>query len=58
VAARIRRDLGVEVDMIRGRYGEYRILVDGRTVVDGGLRSTMGILPSSRKVVDAVRAAL
>jgi hypothetical protein len=58
VAAKIRRELGVEVDMIRGHYGEYKILVDGRTVIQAGLLSTMGILPSGRKVVETVRNKL
>jgi hypothetical protein len=55
VAAKIRRELGIEVDMIRGHYGEYKILVDGRTVIQAGLLSTMGILPSGRRVVEVVR---
>ncbi len=41
--------------MVRGRYGEYKILVDGRSVIEAGLLSTMGILPSGRKVVEVVR---
>ncbi len=55
MASKIRRELGVEVEMVRGRYGEYKILVDGRSVIEAGLLSTMGILPSGRKVVEVVR---
>ena len=44
--------------MIRGHYGEYKILVDGRPVIQAGLLSTMGILPSGRKVVEVVRDRL
>jgi hypothetical protein len=58
VAARIRRELHTEVEMVRGRYGEFKVLVDGKTVVDGGALAAMGVLPSSRKVLDAVRARL
>ena len=58
MAARIRRELGIEVDMIRGRYGEYKILVDGTPVIEAGLLSTMGILPSGQKAVETVRARL
>jgi hypothetical protein len=36
VAARLRRELRTEVEMVRGRYGEFKMLVDGKTVVDGG----------------------
>jgi hypothetical protein len=58
VAARLRRDLGVEVDTIRGHFGEYEVLVDGETVVDGGPLVTIGVMPSARKIVDTVRAQL
>jgi hypothetical protein len=54
VAARLRRELHTEVDMVRGRFGQFKVVVDGDTVMDGGL----GLLPSGRKVVDAVRAKL
>ena len=58
MAARLRRELGIEVDTIHGGYGEYKILVDGRTVVDGGKLVTLGIMPSARKSVATVRAQL
>ena len=58
VAARIRRELGVEVEMIRGHYGEYKILVDGETVVDGGALVVIGVMPPARKSVELVRARL
>ena len=44
--------------MVRGRYGEFKVLVDGTTVIDGGPLAALGVLPSGRKVVDAVRARL
>jgi hypothetical protein len=58
VAARIRRDLKIEVDTVHGRYGEYKVLVDGREVVNGGSLAAMGILPAPRKTIAAVREAL
>jgi hypothetical protein len=58
VAARLRRELGIDVDMIHGNYGEYKILVDGVVVIDGGAWGALGLLPSGRKAVDAVRARL
>ena len=58
MAARIRRELKVEVDMVRGRYGEFKVLVDGETVIDGGALAALGVLPSGRKIVDVVRARL
>jgi len=58
VAARIRRELGTEVEMIRGRYGEYKVLVDGETVVDGGALVIVGVMPSARETVAIVRERL
>jgi hypothetical protein len=54
-SARLRRELGVDVDMIRGRYGQFKVLMNGETIVDGGALAALGVLPSSRKVV-TVRA--
>jgi len=58
VAARLRRELQAEVDMVHGRYGELKFLVDGETVVDGGPLAAIGVFPSSAKVVAAVRIRL
>jgi hypothetical protein len=44
--------------MVRGRYGEFKILVDGHTVIDAGALAVLGVLPSGRKIVEAVRARL
>lgn len=44
--------------MVHGRYGEYKVSVDGETVVDGGKLAILGVLPSGRDVVAAVRARL
>ena len=54
----MRRELGIEVEMIRGNYGEYKFLVDGETVVDGGPLVIVGVMPPMRKTIDAVRARL
>ena len=58
MAARLRRDLGIDVDTAHGRYGEYKVLVDGEIVIDGGALTALGVVPSARKVVDVVRARL
>ncbi len=58
MAARLRRELGDDVEMVRARYGEFKVLVDGETVVNGGALAALGVLPSGRKVLDAVRAKL
>jgi len=44
--------------MVRGRYAEFKVLVDGQTVIDGGALAALGILPSGRKIVEAVRGRL
>ena len=58
VAARIRRELHVDVELEKGRYGQFEVLVDGQTVIDGGALAALGVLPSGRKLLDAVRARL
>jgi len=58
VAARIRRELKTDVEMVRDRYGIFQVKVDGNTVVDGGAGAFLGILPSGAKIVTAVREAL
>jgi hypothetical protein len=58
VAAKLRRELQIEVDTEHGRYGEYKVFVDGSVVVDGGAMVTLGVLPASRNTVNAVRDRL
>lgn len=58
MAAYLRRTLGVDVDMIHGRYGEFTVLVDGDVVVDAGALAIVGVLPTKRQVLDAVRDRL
>ena len=58
MAARLRRELGEEVDMVHGHYGEFKVLVDDAIVVDPGAKAVLGILPSGRRIVEAVRARL
>ena len=58
VAAVLRRELNIDVDEVHGRYGEFKVQVDGETVVDGGTWVILGVLPSSRKVIEAVRTRL
>jgi hypothetical protein len=58
VAARLRRELKTDVETVHGRYGEFKVLVDGETVIDGGALVLLGVLPAGEKVVDAVRTRL
>jgi hypothetical protein len=54
----MRRELGQDVEMIHGRYGEFKVLVDGTPVVDGGSLAFLGIMPSMKATIEAVRDAL
>jgi hypothetical protein len=54
----MRRELQADVDMVHGSYGEFKVLVDGKTVIDGGALAFLGVLPSGREVLEAVRARL
>ena len=58
MAAQIRSELQTEVEMVRGRLSEFKVLVDGKVVIDAGALAMVGVLPTGRKVVDAVRARL
>ena len=58
VAARLRRELRTDVAMERGRYGEFKVLVDGRIAVDAGAWAILGVMPSAARVLAAVRAQL
>ena len=51
VAARLKRELNADVDMVRGRYGVFKVVVDGDTVIDGGGAAFLGILPSQVKIL-------
>jgi hypothetical protein len=55
VAARIRRELKTDVEMIHGHYGEFKVLVDGQIVADV---NKMGFPRAPRKVLAKVRERL
>ena len=44
--------------MVHGRYGEFKVLVDGDLVIDGGSAAFLGVLPSGSKILAAVRDRL
>jgi len=58
VAAKLRRELGVTVEMQKGPYGHFEVLVAGETVVDAGKLAMLGVLPSAAEIIDVVRARL
>jgi hypothetical protein len=44
--------------MVHGSYGEFKVLVDDQVVIDAGAPAALGIVPSSRRILEAVRARL
>ncbi|MCM3877027.1 MAG: hypothetical protein NEA02_11485 [Thermoanaerobaculia bacterium] len=58
MAASLRRDLDLEVELVEGRYGEFTVLVDGEEIVSGGPLGFVGVLPSARKVRKLVELRL
>ena len=44
--------------MVRTHYGEFKVLVGGDTIIDGGAAAFLGVLPSGRTIVAAVRDRL
>lgn len=58
VAARVRRELNTDVEVVGGPYGQFQVCVDGLLVLEAGRLAALGVLPSSQQVVDAVRGKL
>ena len=57
-AAFLRKELGVDPGLVEGHYGELSVQVDGEEVINGGALAFMGVLPSLRRIRDAVAAKL
>jgi hypothetical protein len=54
----LRKELGVDPVVVEGRYGELSVEVDGEKVIDAGALAFLGVLPSLRRIRDAVAAKL
>lgn len=54
----MRRELRTDVEMVGGHYGEFKVLVDGDTIIDGGAAAFLGLLPSGKEIVAAVTERL
>ena len=52
----MRKEFGVEAELVEGRYGELSVQVDGEEVISGGALAFLGVLPSLRRIRDAVAA--
>ncbi len=58
VAARLRRELNADVEIVGAPYGQFKVEVDGKTVIEGGALAVLGVLPSAQSVLEAVREEL
>jgi hypothetical protein len=58
VAARIFKELGIQVQLEHGAYGEYKVILDGQVIIDGGAKVIIGVYPSTSRIVEAVRSRL
>jgi hypothetical protein len=54
----MRQELGVPVLLVHGHYGEFKVLIDEKTVVDGGPLAFLGVLPSTREIMATLRDSL
>ncbi len=52
----LRRELKADVEVVGGPYGKFKVELDGKPVLEGGPLAMLGVLPSARTVLDAVRA--
>lgn len=58
MAASLRRNLNLEVELVDGHYGELSVLVDGEKIIGGGPLGFIGVLPSVRRVRELVERRL
>jgi hypothetical protein len=54
VAADLRRELGFDVRLVEGHYGEFSVLIDDHEVFNAGALAFLGVLPSKRRVRELV----
>jgi hypothetical protein len=44
--------------LVRSQYRDFKVLAEGRTIIDGGAAAFLGVLPSARKIVADARDRL
>ena len=57
MAAALREDPSLTVELAPGHYGDFTVLVEGKEVLSAGAIAILGILPSIRVVREAVDRA-
>jgi hypothetical protein len=58
VAALIERELGEKPQLVHGSYGQFKIRVADREVLDGGAMTLLGVVPTNAVILEKVGAAL
>jgi hypothetical protein len=58
VAADLKRELNVDVELVEGHYGEFSVLMDGEEIFDAGALAFLGVLPSRQRIRDLVAQRL
>lgn len=58
MAARLRKDLALDVALVAGDYGEFTVLVDDQPAIEGGALTALAILPRYDRILAAVRERL
>ena len=54
MAADLKRELKVPVELVEGHYGEFSVLVDDKEVFNAGALACLGVLPTRRRVRELV----
>ena len=49
---------GADARVVHGSCGEFKVLVNDRVVIDAGALTALGVVPPTRRIIDAVRAHL
>ena len=58
MAALLKRELGIDVALEHGPYGSFKILSDGREILDAGAMAALGVVPGDATIVATVRREL
>lgn len=57
MAAALRKDPSLTVELESGHLGEFAVLVDGKEVLSAGAMAVLGVLPSINAVKEAIERA-
>ena len=58
MAAALKRDLHIDVELVEGHYGEFTVLAGNDELIRGGPLGMVGVLPSVRKIRELVKQTL